>query len=216
MTVPSRSEAASLLLSLDPPAWHLRHSRAVGEVAGWLAAAAERAGRPVDRPLVEAAALLHDVDKILPRNDPARTLGHGFGSAAWLARRGHPELEAAVAAHPVTRLAADAAEQWLGAATPEARIVAYADKRAKQRLVTMAARFERWARRRDALSPALGGIVWQRAEQLEADVCAWAGTRPEAVGRLRWTNRAIAAARSRSPDSAAPRRRSRSGSSGSS
>jgi hypothetical protein len=195
MTVPSRSEATSLLLSLDPPAWHLRHSRAVGEVAGWLAAAAERAGRPVDRPLVEAAALLHDVDKILPRNDPARSLGHGFGSAAWLARRGHPELEAAVAAHPVTRLASDDAEQWLASATPEARIVAYADKRAKQRLVAMAVRFERWARRRGALSPALDGTVWLRAQRLEADVCAMAGTSPEAVERLRWTARAVAAAR---------------------
>jgi hypothetical protein len=135
------------------------------------------------------------VDKILPRNDPARTLGHGFGSAAWLARRGHPELEAAVAAHPVTRLASDDAEQWLVNASPEARIVAYADKRAKQRLVSMAARFERWARRRDALSPALGGTVWLRAERLEAEVCAMAGTRPGAVGRLRWTGRAIASAR---------------------
>jgi hypothetical protein len=163
--------------------------------------------------LVEAAALLHDVDKILPRNDPARALGHGFGSAAWLARRGHPELEAAVAAHPVTRLAAEAAEQWLAAATPEARIVAYADKRAKQRLVTMAARFERWARRRDALSPALGGIVWQRALRLEAEVCAMAGTRPEAIGRLRWTSRAIADAQGASSGPAGPRRGSRSTSS---
>src|SRR6266571_2941707 len=69
MTVPSRSEAASLLLSLDPPAWHERHSRAVAEVAGWLAARAQRAGRTVDRRLVEAAALLHDVDKVLPPHD---------------------------------------------------------------------------------------------------------------------------------------------------
>lgn len=129
-------------------------------------------------------------------DDPARTLGHGLGSAAWLARRGHPELEAAVAAHPVTRLASDDAEEWLAAGTPEERIVAYADKRAKQRLVTMATRFERWARRRDALSPALGGTVWLRAQRLEAEVCALAGTRPEAVGRLRWTGRALAAARS--------------------
>ncbi|HYN69102.1 MAG TPA: HD domain-containing protein [Candidatus Eisenbacteria bacterium] len=199
MTVPSRSEAASLLLSLGPPAWHVRHSRAVGEVAGWLAAAAERAGRPIDRGLVEAAALLHDVDKILPKDDPARRLGHGFGSAAWLARRGHPELEAAVASHSVTRLATAEAERWLATATPEERIVAYADKRARQRLVSMAARFAHWARRRDALSPALGGTVWLRAQRLEADVCAFAGTRPEAVGRLRWTGRALAAARATRP-----------------
>lgn len=194
MTVPSRSEAASLLLSLRPPAWHLRHSRAVAEVAGWLAAAAEREGRPIDRRLVEAAALLHDVDKILPKDDPARTLGHGFGSAAWLARRGHQELEAAAAAHPVTRLASDDAERWLATASPEEWLVAYADKRARQRVVSMTARFSRWARRRDALSPALGGTVWLRAERLEAAVCAFAGTRPEAVGRLRWTGRALAAA----------------------
>lgn len=203
MTVPSRSEAASLLLSLDPPAWHVLHSRAVGEVAGWLAAAAERAGRPVDRRLVEAAALLHDVDKILPKDDPASALGHGFASAAWLARRGHPELGPAVAAHPVTRLAAAEGEHWLAMATPEERIVAYADKRARRQIVSMAARFARWARRRDALSPALGGTVWLRAQRLEAEVCAFAGTRPEAVGRLRWTGPALAAARRTRP--AAPR-----------
>ncbi|MEZ0241418.1 MAG: HD domain-containing protein [Chloroflexota bacterium] len=177
----------------------MRHSRAVGEVAGWLAAAAQRAGRPVDRRLIEAAALLHDVDKVLPEDDPARALGHGFGSAAWLARRGHPELGAAVAAHPVTRLGAAAAERWLETATPEERIVAYADKRARQRRVSMAARFAHWARRRDALSPALGGTVWLRAQRLEADVCAFAGARPEAVGRLRWTGPAMAAARATRP-----------------
>jgi hypothetical protein len=148
---------------------------------------------------VEAAALLHDVDKILPKDDPARALGHGFGSAAWLARRGHPELEAAVAAHPVTRLVTAEAERWLDTATPEERIVAYADKRARQRILSMAARFARWARRRDALSPALGGTVWLRARRLEADVCAFADTRPEAVGRLRWTGPALAAARAKRP-----------------
>ena len=43
MTVPGRVEAAELLLSLDPPAWFLRHARAVAEVAAWLAA---RVARP--------------------------------------------------------------------------------------------------------------------------------------------------------------------------
>ena len=83
MTVPSRTEAASLLLSLHPPAWHVRHSRAVAEVAAWLAARIAGCGVPIDRGIVEAAALLHDVDKILAPTDPARRLPHGEGSASW-------------------------------------------------------------------------------------------------------------------------------------
>ncbi len=61
MTVPGRVEAAELLLSLDPPTWFLRHARAVAEVAGWLGARIAAAGTTIDRRLVEAAALLHDV-----------------------------------------------------------------------------------------------------------------------------------------------------------
>ena len=74
MTVPGRVEAAALLLSLDPPPWFVRHARAVAEVAGWLAARIEARGTPVDRRLVESAALLHDADKVLPHDDPARAL----------------------------------------------------------------------------------------------------------------------------------------------
>ena len=75
MSVPDRRAAAALLLSLDPKPWALRHARAVAEVAGWLAARIDARGTPVDRRLVEAAALLHDVDKLLPAGDPLRALG---------------------------------------------------------------------------------------------------------------------------------------------
>src|SRR6478752_3031623 len=148
MTVPGRVDAASLLLSLDPPPWFARHARAVAEVAGWLAARIDARGTPVDRRLVEAAALLHDTDKTLPADDPARALPHGEGSAAWLTRAGHPELARAVANHPVTRLGdAEAYRRWAAFATREERIVAYADKRASQRLESLDDRFARWRRR---------------------------------------------------------------------
>ena len=148
MTVPSRVEAATLLRSLEPPPWFVAHARAVAEVAGWLAQAIDRRGTPVDRAAVEAAALLHDIDKVLPATDPARTLRHGDGSADWLRRHGHPELGRLVAGHPVTRLAdAEAFRRWAAFASREERIVAYADKRAGQRLESMDARFASWARR---------------------------------------------------------------------
>jgi HD superfamily phosphodiesterase len=197
MTVPGRVEAAALLLSLDPPTWFLHHARAVAEVAAWLAArpGAAPTGREVDRPLVEAAALLHDVDKLLPSDAPEKALPHGEGSAAWLTRQGHPELGPAIAGHPVTRLiAADRYRSWITSATREERIVAYADKRAGQRLEPMAERFASWARRYPgAWSAAEVAVARRRAAELESDVCGAAGVTPAEVRRLRWTSAALRA-----------------------
>lgn len=207
MAIPGRVDAAALLLSLDPPDWHLRHSRAVAEIAAWLAARIEGRGRALDRRLVEAAALLHDVDKLTAlRADPAiARLPHGEGSAAWLAARGHPELGPIVAGHPVVRLADPA---WAGGARPgaslEERVVAYADKRAGQRLESMAERFASWRRRYPPGSRADDGAGWddatlervhRAAMALEADVCATAGIAPDAVRRLPWTGTPLGAVR---------------------
>jgi hypothetical protein len=197
MTVPGRVEAAELLLALDPPAWFLRHARAVAEVAAWLAARIAAAGVAVDRRLVESAALLHDVDKLLPGDDPARALPHGDGSAEWLARHGHPELGRAVACHPVTRLVdRERYRRWAAFASREERIVAYADKRAGQRLEPMRARFASWQRRYPgAWSEQQVAAVRERAARLEADVCRAAGIAPIDVRRLGWTADAIRLAR---------------------
>jgi len=199
MTVPGRVEAAELLLSLDPPAWFLRHARAVGEVAGWLAARIAAAGTTIDRRLVEAAALLHDVDKLLPADEPARSLPHGDGSAAWLTRHGHPELARPVAAHPVTRLIdGERYRRWAAFASREERVVAYADKRAGQHLEPMDARFSSWQRRYpDGWTAAEARAVLERARRLEADVCRAAGVQPESVRRLAWTGPALKAAQAR-------------------
>jgi hypothetical protein len=149
--------------------------------------------------------LLHDVDKLTRVKRQIDGLAHAEGSAAWLASAGYPELGPAIVGHPVTRLA-DAAwfEEWLAAASPEALVVAYADKRAGQRLESMAARFASWNRRyppavRDqqpgAWTVAALGPVRLRAERLERRVCELAAVAPAHVRRLRWTGRALDAAR---------------------
>jgi hypothetical protein len=100
----------------------------------------------------------------------------------------------------VTRLAdAERFGRWAAFASREERIVAYADKRAGQRLESMADRFASWKRRYPD-----DGVGWtadtrdavrRRAERLEADTCRAAGVAPDDVGRLAWTARALRAAR---------------------
>ena len=196
MSVPGRVEAAELLLSLDPPAWFTTHSRAVAEVASWLATRIEAVGIAVDLPLVEAAALLHDVDKALPAGAVDRSLPHGARGARWLADRGCDELSEAVSLHPVTVLADDAGADAVAAASLEARIVAYADKRGRQQLVSLGSRFDRWERRHpDGWTAEVRAGVRARADALEREICGLAGCAPEDVGRLAWTGAAIRAAK---------------------
>lgn len=212
MTVPGRLESAALLLSLRPPTWFLRHSLAVAEIAAWLARRIVARGVSVDRRLVEAAALLHDVDKLLPADDVARRLPHGEGSAAWLGRVGHPELGLVVAAHPVTRLGTepnDGFTAWLlvpEAGPREAQIVAYADKRAGQHLESLADRFRSWGRRypfpegpAEARERAAADLAAMRrgSEELERLVCDAADVEASQVRRLRWATAALRAARAR-------------------
>lgn len=209
MTIPTRSEAAHLLHSLEPPDWFLRHACAVADVAAWIARRAAARGLDVDTMLVDTGALLHDVDK-LPAVARPSNLRHGDGSAAWLEERGLGELAPVVRDHPVTRLAEPEYERWIRTATLESRIVAYADRRAGQRLEPMAERFASWRRRYPAgpgehvargsgtgaptgsgWDAAVAELVARRAAELERAVCAAAGVDPAGVRRLRWSRRAL-------------------------
>jgi hypothetical protein len=75
-------------------------------------------------------------------------------------------------------------------------VVAYADKRAGQRLESMAARFASWDRRYPGgWDEAAASLTRSRAARLETEVCRAAGVLPDQVGRLRWTGRALRSAR---------------------
>ena len=104
----------------------------------------------------------------------------------------------------MTRLAEPGFEDWPATAPLEARIVAYADKRAAQYLAPMDARFARWRRkyppgraRPSGAAAARRGredtfeLAERRARELERLVCAAAGIRPDQVQRLRWSRRAL-------------------------
>ncbi len=91
-----------------------------------------------------------------------------------------------MACHPISTLAdEDRYAAFLADAGPEARIVAYADKRAAQRLQPMDRRFARWERRHPDYLESLSRAR-RRADELERQVCVDAGIDPSDVHRLRW------------------------------
>lgn len=80
------------------------HSTGVARVAVAAAGLVAEAGIPIDGALVEAAALLHDIDKVEIR----RTGGeHGIVGARRLEALGYEELAMPVASHPITALLDD-------------------------------------------------------------------------------------------------------------
>ena len=107
----------------------------------------------------------------------------------------------------MTRLAdGDAHQRWTAFASYEERVVAYADRRAGQRLETIDERFASWRRRypervvdgrREGWDEPTWQAVRERTGRLEADVCRAAGIRPVDVRRLAWTGAALRLARDR-------------------
>jgi len=116
-----------------------------------------------------------------------------MAGAAWLAEAGHPELARALEAHPVSRLGEPDAAVWVMEAAIEERIVTYADKRATQRVVSLAQRFDRWRRRHPEYADGLER-AFVMAQRLEAELCRSIGIEPGGVERLRWVDDAIARA----------------------
>ncbi|MEO6350331.1 MAG: HD domain-containing protein [Candidatus Limnocylindrales bacterium] len=165
----------------------------MADIASFLATRIEASGHTINVPLVEAAGLLHDLDKAFPAEHPLKWLGHGEAGAEWARQNGHAQIAAALANHPVMRLADDEHYlPWVHGATVEERVVAYADKRTKQDLVTLDERFVEWLARHGQTRGM--EVARERAEALERDVCGAATIAPEDVQRAQWAVHALARA----------------------
>jgi uncharacterized protein len=182
--IPTRQECLSLMaeFSMLP---HIReHSLVVAEVAAWLGLELQAAGFPLNLPLIEAGALLHDLGK-------TPCLGTGMNHALWGAERlrdaGFPRVAEVVAEHII-----------LNPAPPdprplrEAEVVHYADKRVLHtRVVTLAARFadlrERYARTEEARRRL--AVLELEAQALEARIFARLPYHPYDLSHLYHTRR---------------------------
>lgn len=111
------------------------HSEGVARVAVTAAAMVAEAGIPIDSRLVEAAALLHDIDKLEIR----RTGGeHGIVGARRVEAAGYPELAIPIASHPITCLLDD---ERFPIGWPSV-VLAVADRHVAQRFMTIDERLD--------------------------------------------------------------------------
>jgi hypothetical protein len=80
-------------------------------------------------------------------------------------------------------------EEWAAQAGLPGRIVSYADKRARQDLVSLDERFAEWYERHPGSE--LLDVALERAHRLEAELCSAAGIAPADVARRPWVADAL-------------------------
>jgi putative nucleotidyltransferase with HDIG domain len=116
------------------------HSEGVARVCVAIAGLVAEAQIPVDGALVEAAALLHDIDKAEIRRSGGE---HGIVGARRLEAAGYPELAMPVASHPISCLLDD---ERFPIGWPSV-IVAVADRHVAQEFMTVDERLDDMKRR---------------------------------------------------------------------
>ena len=154
------------------------HSEGVARVAAAAAGLLAEARIPIDGALVEAAALLHDIDKVEIQHTGGE---HGIVGAQRLEAAGYAELAMPVASHPISCLLDD---DRFPRGWPSV-VVAVADRHVAQAFLTVDERLddmiERHPEHRDGIEAAR-----RPAHALEAELAEAAGLAVrDLVDRLR-------------------------------
>lgn len=167
-----------LLADAGLPEGIVFHSRGVARVAVAAAGLVGEARIEVDAALVEAAALLHDIDKLEIRSGGGE---HGIVGARRMEALGHHELAMPIASHPITALL-DPDRHPIG--WPSV-IVAVADRHVAQEFMTIDQRLDDMQRRHPAYAARIE-MARRPAHALESELAQAAGlTVDELVARLR-------------------------------
>lgn len=178
MALPDRETVARLLAEAELPDGIRIHSEGVARVAVAAAGLVAESGIPVDGWLVEAAALLHDIDKPEIRRSGGE---HGIVGARRLEAAGHEELAMPVASHPITALLDD---DRFPIGWPSV-LVAVADRHVAQTFVTVDERLDDMKLRHPEYAESIEAAR-RAAHALEEELAEAAGLTVEAlVDRLR-------------------------------
>lgn len=178
MAVPDRDTVRRLLDDAGLPDGIRIHSLGVARVAVAAAGLVAEAGIPVDGWLVEAAALLHDIDKPQIRRSGGE---HGIVGARRLEAAGYEELAMPVASHPLHALLDD---DRFPIGWPSV-LVAVADRHVAQEFLSVDERLDDMKLRHPEHAASIESAR-RAAHALEAQVAEASGLNPDAlVERLR-------------------------------
>ena len=131
MIIPTKEECLKILKDNNVPDNIIAHSKAVCDVAMKVADLLERKNIHVNRDLVTAAALLHDIKKV-------NSIDHVIEGYEFIKSLGFPEVSLIIKKHGLVHLQNEdfVPKTW------EEKIVFYADKRVKNdKIVSVEQRF---------------------------------------------------------------------------
>lgn len=175
MLIPPQKECLHLLNSVNMPDHIKTHSQLVCQVALVLADGLIAAGIDINRRLVRASALLHDITK--PRSFDTGE-NHAQTGGAYLSELGFSEVGDIVRQHVML-------DHYFASETPsEAEIVNYADKRVlHDRIVPLDDRMtyilHRYAKTKER--QALFKILWDQTRILEKRIFAYLSFHPDII-----------------------------------
>lgn len=178
MHIPSKKICYRMIREMEMLAHIMDHSRQVCRVAVFLADHMIAARVTINRDLVQASALLHDITKT--RSFKTRE-NHAITGAAYLCERGYHEVGGIVKQH--VRL-----DDYFSSAVPtEAEIVNYADKRVlHDQIVSLPERMnyilECYGREIDRERRIRW--LWQKTEELEERLFSYLPFTPDRLRRM--------------------------------
>ena len=175
MRIPPRKKCLEMLCAIEMPPHIQDHSCMVCRVALVIADGLILAGVDINRPLVRAAALLHDITK--PRSFKTGE-NHAITGGEYLLSLGFPEVGHIVRQHVIL-------DHYFADTIPsEAEVVNYADKRVlHDRVVSLDDRMsyilQRYAR--TAAHKELLQKLWQQTRELEQRLFSYLTLSPDAI-----------------------------------
>lgn len=178
--IPSYDQIQTLWNTYNLPQNKQKHCRCVAQTAVWFARqlVKQNPKLSIDIRLLEAAALVHDIDKMAQKKSYEH---HPDAAVRILRESGYDEVADLVRTHPLHAIL----DQRMTPKTWEQKLLYLADKMVKQTIITVDERFALW-RKEDLPEQALMvmNAAYPKVKTLEKEICTAVHVLPRDVAGL--------------------------------